>query len=72
MIKYHSETPEGSGSTGGGREGGWGGARDKGGIQFTLILPAMGSKKQNKTKSSFRELSPWLQKIKDKFLKGFN
>lgn len=58
MIKYHSETPEGSGSTEGGREGGDRGAvRDKGGIQFTLILPAMGSTKQNKTKSSFRVLS---------------
>lgn len=45
--------------------------RDKGGTQFTLILPAMGSKKQNKTKSSFRELSPRLEKIKEgKFLKG--
>lgn len=66
MIKYHSETPKGSGG------GGCGVVRDKGGIQSNLILPAMGSKKENKTKSSFHELSAWLQKIKDKFLKGFN
>lgn len=33
MIKYHSETPEGSGSAGrGGEDGDRGAVRDKGGI----------------------------------------
>ena len=42
MIKYHSETPEGSGRTGKGREDGdRGAARDKGGIHFHPHFPAI-------------------------------